>query len=401
MPLAAGLLTLGLVGASAAFGWPETSPLVPDEGGLLSGDAAWAWAFLVCASLALVVYAGGLLLLRRRRARVAAVVAIAAAIQLAPLGAPLLLSSDAWTYWSYGRIAAVHGGNPYQQPPSAYPGDPSSRWVGADWRETTSVYGPAFTLASEPVALAAGSSRERAAWIFKALAAAAMVCAAALAARLGSRPALTAAFVGWNPILALHLAGGGHNDAWLAALVLGAIYLARTGRGRLAGAAWALAVLVKWVPLLFLPLRALEARRTGRRLVHAGTIATGALVLAVATWRYGLHWADAFGPLARNAGLRTRFALASRLEQAGLPEAAALSACLAAFALAYLWLLREAWRGRARLGLAAGLFLLAVPYLAPWYLAWSVPVAAVEEDRAARWLSVALSAYLLPQTIPV
>ena len=401
MPLAAGLLTLGLVGASTACAWPVSSPLVPAEGGLLRGDAAWAWAFLVCAALALVTYAGGLLLLRRRTARVAAVVVVAAAIQLAPLGAPLLLSSDAWTYWSYGRISAVHGGNPYEQPPSTFAGDPSFRWVGADWRETTSVYGPAFTLASEPVALAAGSSQDRAAWLFKALAAAAMVGAAGLAARLGSRPAFAAAFVGWNPILALHQAGGGHNDAWIAALVLGAIYLARTGRGRLAGAAWAVAVLVKWVPLLFLPLRALEARHTGRRLVHVGTIATGAVVLAAATWRYGLHWAEAFGPLARNAGLRTRFALPSRLEQAGVPEAAALSACFLAFALAYLWLLREAWRGRARLGLAAGLFLLAVPYLAPWYLAWSVPVAAVEEDRAARWLSLALSAYLLPQTIPV
>jgi hypothetical protein len=324
VPLAAGLLTLGLVAACTAFAWPEGSPLVPLEGGLLRGDAGWAWAFLASAALALVSYGAGLLLLYRRRTRVAAVIAVAAAIQLAPLGAPLLLSSDAWTYWSYGRIAAVHGGNPYEQPPAVYPDDPSFPWVGADWRDTTSVYGPAFTLASEPAALAAGSSRERAAWIFKALAAAAMVGAAVLAASLGSRPAFAAAFVGWNPVLALHQGGGGHNDAWLAALVLGAMLLAKVGRGRLAGVAWALAVLVKWVPLLFLPLRALEARRAGRRLVHVGTIATGAAVLGIATWRYGVHWTDAFGPLVRNAGLRTRFALPSRLEQAGVPEAVAI-----------------------------------------------------------------------------
>jgi hypothetical protein len=389
------------VGLCAALAWPEASPLVPGEGGRLMGDAVWAWAFLACAAVALVSYGAGVLVLRHRGARVGMVVALAAAIQLAPLGAPLLLSSDAWTYWSYGRIAAVQGGNPYQQPPSSYPEDPSFRWVGADWRETTSVYAPAFTLASEPVALAAGSSHQGAAWIFKTLAALAMVAAAALAARLGSRPAFAAAFVGWNPVLALHQAGGGHNDAWLAALVLAAMLLATAGRGRLAGAAWAFAVLVKWVPLLFLPLRALEARRTGRRLAHAGTILTGAVVLGVATWRYGLHWAEAFGPLARNAELRTGFALPSRLEQIGLSGGVAVVLCLAAFGVAYAWLLLQAWRGRARLGLAAGLFLLAVPYLAPWYLAWAVPVAAVEEDRAAWWLSLALSAYLLPQTIPV
>jgi hypothetical protein len=401
VPLAAGLLTLGLVGACAALAWPDGSPLVPLEGGRLSGDAAWAWAFLACAAAALTAYAAGLVLVRRVGLRTSAAVAVAAAIQLVPLGAPLLLSSDAWTYWSYGRISAVHGGNPYEQPPSAYPDDASFRWVGAEWRDTTNVYAPAFTLASEPVALAAGPSRERAAWLFKALAAVAMVAAAALAARLGQRPAFAAAFVGWNPVLALHLAGGGHNDAWLAALVLGALALAAAGRGRLAGTAWALAVLVKWVPLLFLPLRALEARRTGRRLAHSGTLVIGAAVLAVATWRYGLHWTAAFGPLARNAGLRTRFALPSRLEQAGVPGDAAVVALLVAFAGAYAWLLWQAWRGRARLALASGLLLLAVPYLAPWYLAWAVPLAAVEEDEPARWLSLGLCAYLLPQTIPI
>ena len=400
MALAAGVLTLALVGACTSFAWADGSPLVPLEGGRLSGDAAWGWAFLVCAAVALAAYAAGLAALWRSAARSRAVVALALAIQLVPLAAPLLLSSDAWTYWSYGRISAVHGGNPYEQAPDAYPDDPSFPWVGADWRDTTSVYAPAFTLASEPVALAAGSSHERAAWLYKALAAVAMGASVLLAARLGARPAFAAAFVGWNPVLALHLAGGGHNDAWLAGLVLAALALARLGRGRLAGAAWALAVLVKWVPLLFLPLRALEARRTGRRLTHVGTIGVGTVVLAVATWRYGLHWAEALGPLAHNAGLRTRFALPSRLEQLGVPADAAVAVFAVAFAVAYAWLLREAWRGRARLALAAALLLLAVPYLAPWYLAWAVPLAAVEEDRAARWLSLALSAYLLPHTIP-
>jgi alpha-1,6-mannosyltransferase len=397
----AGGVTLALVGASAAFAWVDDAPLVPIQGGLLVGDTAWAWAFLVCAALALVSYAAGLALLRRRGSRLAAVVGLAVAIQVTPLAAPLLLSSDAYTYWSYGRIAAVHGGNPYVQPPEAYPDDPSFPWVGADWRDTTSVYAPGFTLASEPVALAAGESHDRVAWFFKALAAAAMVAASLLAARLGSAPAFAAAFVGWNPVLALHLAGGGHNDAWIAGLVLAALALAQAGRGRYAGVVWALAVLVKWVPLIFLPLRALEARRTGRHLVHSGTIATAAVVLGVATWQFGLHWLDAFQPLVRNAGLQTRFAIPSRLEQLGMPEDAAVALLAVAFAAAYAWLLREAWRGRARLGLAAGLLLLAVPYLAPWYLAWTVPLAAVEDDGAARWLSLGLCAYLLPQTIPI
>jgi hypothetical protein len=399
--LAAGLLTLGLVAVCTASAWPDSSPLVPLEGGRQAGDAAWAWLFLGCGVAALVAYGAGLVLLARRGARLAAVLGIATAIQVAPLGAPLLLSSDAWTYWMYGRAAAVHGENPYERPPEAFAGDPALPWVGSDWRDTTSVYAPAFTLASEPVALVAGSSKAAAAWIFKVLAAGAMVASAALAARLSRRRAFAAAFVGWNPVLALHFAGGGHNDAWMAALVLGAMALAQTGRRQLAGAAWALAVLVKWVPLLFLPLRALEARDRGRRVGHLGLATAAAAVVAVATWRYGGQWLEAFGPLARNADLRTHFALPSRLEQIGLPEGAALGLLGGAFVVTYLWLLREAWRGRARLGLAAGLLLLAVPYLAPWYLAWTIPVAAAEDDPAALWLGLALSAYLLPQTVPI
>ena len=392
---------LALVGACAALAWPESSPLEPLHGGHPAGSARWAWAFLGCAAAALLLYAAAVIVLRRRGARVAVVAALAVAIQLAPLGAPLLLSTDAWTYWDYGRIAAVHGGNPYRDTPADYPGDPAFAYVGTAWHDRGAVYGPAFALAAEPVALAAGSSPDAAAWLYKALAAAAMLAAAFLAARLSSRPAHALAFVGWNPLLALHFAGGGHNDAWLATLVLAALVLGPRGHRQWAGAAWAAAILVKWVPLLLLPLRALEARATERRVGHLGFAAAAAVVVGVASWRYGSGWLEAFGPLARNADLETSFALPHRLQQAGLPRGAAVGLCAGAFALAYLWLLREAARGRARLALATGLLLLAVPYLAVWYLAWTVPLAAAEDDEPAQWLALALCAYLLRQTIPL
>ena len=44
--------------------------------------------------------------------------------------------------------------------------------------------------------------------------------------------------------------------------------------------------------------------------------------------------------------------------------------------------------------------LVTTPYLAVWYLAWTVPLVAAEEDRAATVACVALCVYLLPQTIP-
>ena len=383
---------LALVAAASALAWVADAPLVPRHGGHPGGHAGWAWLFLALLAAAFVLYLVGLALLRGARVRVA--LALAAAIQLAPLGAPLLLSTDAWTYWDYGRIAAFDGGNPYRDRPADYPDDPAFPHTGTAWRETTTVYGPAFTLASEGVARTAGSSADAAAWMYKALAAAAILGAAALASRLSPRPAFAAGFVGWNPLLAVHLGGGGHNDAWIALVVLGALAAAASGRRNLAGAAWATGALVKWVPLVFLPLRALEARSTGRAVSHLGFAAAAAAILAAATWRYGTGWLEAFGPLARNANEETSYALPHRL---GLP----LGVAIAAFAVGYVLLAWLAWRGRARLGLAAVLLMATTPYLAAWYTAWAVPVAAAEDDRAAQLAALAFCAYLLPQTVPV
>jgi alpha-1,6-mannosyltransferase len=392
---------LALVAVCVAVAWPSNSPLVPRNSGHPDGDPAWARVFLGCAAGALLAYGLGLVLLARRQAGLWVVAALAAAIQLAPLAAPLLISTDAWTYWDYGRIAAVDDGNPYRDPPAEFPNDPAFRHIGEDWRDTTSVYGPAFTLASEPLARAAGASEDAAAWIYKSLAALAMLAATALAVRLARDKAFACAFAGWNPLVALHAAGGGHNDAWVAVLVLGAVALAAAGRGRAAGAAWAAAVLVKWVPVLFLPLRLLEARATGRRLSHGGFAGAVVVIAGLATWRYGLEWLKAFGPLAANAAEETSYAIPHRLQEAGLARWLAVGLCAAGFAVGYALLLRRAAAGRARLALAAGLFLLATPWLAAWYTAWVVPLAAAEEDRAAQWLAFALCAYLLPQAVPV
>lgn len=384
---------------AVAAAYPESSPIAPEHAG---GDTSWAWLYLAAAVAAFAAYLAGLYVVGRRRAGTLSVVlAAAAAIQLAPLAGPVLLSTDVYTYWDYGRLGAVHGANPYSDEPSAFSGDPAYPLMGAQWRDTTSVYGPGFTLLSEGHAVLVGESKDAAAWLYRGAAAAAMLALTVLAARLGRRTAYAAAFVGWNPLLALHFAGGGHNDAWMMAFVLAALSLGAGGR-LLAGVAWALAISIKWVPLLFLPLRLLEARRHGRRVGHLGFALAAALVAAVATWRYGPAWLGAVGPLTDNlVRERAAYSIPSRIADLGVPEGAAAAALAALFVAAYAWLLREAWRGRARLGLTAGLLLVATAWLVPWYAVWAVPLAAVEEDPPARWLALAMSAYLLRDAVPL
>jgi hypothetical protein len=374
---------------------------VPEHDG---GDSTWAWLYLGALSAAFAAYLAGLALLSRAGGitRRNAVAALACALQLLPLAGPVLLSTDVYTYWDYARISTEHGGNPYVDVPNDYPDDVAYPLMGSYWYETSSVYGPGFTLASEAHAVAVGESADAASWTYRVLAAAAMVALVLLAARLSTRPAFAAAFVGWNPLLAVHFAGGGHNDAWMMAFVLAALAFAAAGRTALAGVSWALAIAIKWVPLLFLPLRLLEARRTGRRIDHRGLALGLVVIVAIATWRYGLSWLGAVGPLASNlAEDRARYAIPMRVASIGLPEAGVAAAFAVAFVVAYGWLLREAWRGRARLALTAGLLLVCTSWLVPWYAVWAVPLAAVEEDRTARVLALALSAYLLRDAVPL
>jgi alpha-1,6-mannosyltransferase len=260
--LAAGCACLLLLAAALTCAWPGDSLLTPDHS---EGITRWSWLFLGFLSGAFLAYLVALLLIRSGAPGLVPVLAVAAAVQLAPLASPLLLSTDAYTYWDYGRIGAVHGGNPYSDEPSAFPRDPAYARMGADWRDTTTVYGPVFTLASEGHAAVVGDSPRAAAWVYKALGALAMLTLTALAAFLGRERAFAAAFVGWNPLLAVHFAGGGHNDAWMMALVLGALALGAVGKRHWAGAAWVGAIAIKWVAVVFLPLRALEARAQGRR----------------------------------------------------------------------------------------------------------------------------------------
>lgn len=389
-----------LVAACVVVAWVEGAPLVPEDAGRAAGGSLGG-VFLALLAAAFAAYLLGLRLLHRRPPALGAVLVAAAAIQLLPLAAPLLVSTDAWTYWEYGRLSVVHGADPYVVAPSAFPDDPAYAYAGAAWRDTTSVYGPAFSLLSELVAVLAGSSAAAAAWIFKTLAALAVLACTILAARLARERALAAALVGWNPLFAIHFAGGGHNDALMMALVLAALTLAAAGRRGLAGAAWALAPLVKWIPLVFFALRALEARRSGRRVGHLGFAAAAAAVLALATWRYGLDWVRAVAPLARNAEEQSEYALPHRLEQLGLPNGLTFGLAAAVLAGGLALLARSAWRGRVRLGLAGCLLLLTTPWLTPWYAIWAVPLAAAEDDRRAQLLSLAVCAYVLPQAIPV
>lgn len=398
LAFASGGSVLLLLAAAVATAYPEASPLSPDHAG---GQRYWSWLFVAALTLAFAFYALGLAVLLRSSAPLAPVIALAVAIQLVGLAGPVLLSTDVYTYWARGRVATAHGENPYDVAPGSYPADPAVRRMGASWRDRPTGYGPAFTLLSEAHARAAGPAAARAGWLYRGLGAASMVALVGLAATLARQRAFAAAFVGWNPVLAVHFAGGGHNDALVMALVLGALALAARGRRTGAGAAWAAAVGLKWFPLVFLPLHALERRRSGRSLGWTGLAGAASAIAALAFWRYGWSWLGSGGTFSDQLRRTTSLSTARWLTGVGMSERLAIGLLGATFVAGYAWLLREAWHGRARLALCAGLLLATTSWLVPWYAVWIVPLAAVEEDATARVLALALTAYLLRGAVPL
>jgi hypothetical protein len=84
----------------------------------------------------------------------------------------------------------------------------------------------------------------------------------------------------------------GLNDAFVAALILGAVIARREGSLVLAGCLLGLATLDKYYPALLIPFFAMDERRIDARMILSSlaTIGTG---LAIATWLWGTAWLEA------------------------------------------------------------------------------------------------------------
>ena len=371
--VAGAVTVVALVAVCSVLAWPDASPVqAAQAGGASEGETAYAWGFLAAAAAALAAYAmrcarwavrgsaGGPSRHSPPRSR------------LVPLAAPLLLSTDAWTYWAYGRIAAVDGGNPYRDSPSDFPDDPGHALGGRGLARRTTVYGPAFTLASEPVAACGRRSRRRGGVALQgpgggdAAGGGPPRRSAVLAGRRSRSPssAGTPCWRSTSPAAVTTTPGWRPSD-WSPRAAAPAERRSPAPPGR-----WPCSV--KWVPLALLALQLLGSRSAPRRRPGAlGLVAAAAVVAAAATWRYGTAWLGAAAPLARNAAEETRYALPHRLEQLGVPDGLALGLALTGAVVA--WSRGSRARRFAAVcgsGWRPCVLLLATPYLAPWYLAW-------------------------------
>ncbi len=276
-----------------------------------------------------------------------------------------------------------------------FPDDPAYEYAGAAWRETTSVYGPAFTPRLRGGRARVGLLGRRGRLDLQADRRAApcsrcMVLAARLArdrARRGgarrlesrcSRSTSPAAVTTTRCMVALDArrprARGDRPPR-----------PGRRGLGR--SRCWSNGFRASSSPSA----RSRRAPPAAASATSASAV-TAALVLGLATWRYGFDWLRAIGPLARNAEEPDELrACPTGSSSSGLPHAVSRSALRArARAPASPGSPGRLCAGEPRLGLAACLLLVTTPWLTPWYTVWAVPLAAAEDDRRAQLLALAL-----------
>jgi alpha-1,6-mannosyltransferase len=372
--------------------------------GPLAGPLFYAGLWLALAGYAVVAW-------RVRELPARAVIAAVIGLHAVFLLAPPLLSQDAFSYIAYARLGVVHGLDPYAASPLAIASDPVFPFAGS--KAASSVYGPAFTLLTYPLAV---MSVPAALWVSKAVAAMSSLAAVALvwraAMRRGADPRRAAVLVGLNPALLVHVVGGAHNEA-LVMLAFAATLVALAG-GRVASATGiaTAATAVKASAGAVLPFLVAGAHRSRRALGAGAVLAVALAITALALAGFGaqaLDWIDAaWANQVRSSSLslprKTAEALAAVLPGDPVDFRVGIRVAYGvAFATATAWLLVRTWRGGdpvVTAGWATVALLLCSAWLVPWYLAWLLPLAAIGATRGLAVATVALTAWVLAIAIP-
>ena len=350
------------------------------------GPALGIW----CAATA--GYAGAVFMVLRRghgAPGLWAVLAAALVLRLAALGFPAHFTTDYYRYIWDARVGAA-GENPFRHAPSDPETAPLRHTPDNDvfhrinHKHTPTIYGPAAQALFRVARAVFGENPARWRILFLLADCAAVLLIAALLGAAGLPRAWCAVYA-LHPLVLVDFTANMHLDAVLLALLAASLLCAVRRRAAAAGLLLAGAALIKYFPILFLPLiagLAVRHQETARgRLVRWGLCgAAFAAAVLLAYIPFMAPGVDLF------AGLKTftrEFTVTQWspywLAQRVAGRAAADALMLAAPAGAALWCLAPG-TARARLQrafwVAAALALFA-PVQRPWYFAWALPFCCV------------------------
>ncbi|MCL4552728.1 MAG: hypothetical protein M1305_04145, partial [Candidatus Marsarchaeota archaeon] len=162
---------------------------------------------------------------------------------------------------------AVYHANPLVFIPSDFVGDPFLQWVS--WKDTQSVYGPAWLLLSTLMSYASGDNIVTHVLVFKASAIvfhlANTVLIWMILGRINPQKRVFGTLLyAWNPLVLIEFAGSGHNDAMMVFFLLLTVWSYTGGAKRLGWVWLAIAVVTKSAALIFVPAYAILLLRDHR-----------------------------------------------------------------------------------------------------------------------------------------
>jgi len=299
-------------------------------------------------------------------------------------GATPPLSTDVHRYAWDARVQAA-GINPYRYAPDdsalAHLRD-KKVWPRINLKPWRTVYPPGAEASFLAARGVFGGGLRSTTWLFL-LAEAVAVAVLVLVLRREGAPAERVALYAWHPLAISEIAGNGHVDALAVLALAGLLAGWQARRFRLAGAAVALAALVKLGPALLLPAL---ARRGGRRFLLAAVALGAAAYLPYASVGLGAlgsieryvgrqHFGGSLWPLVSDhlSETTTRvllgLGLAAVVAVVGLREHAALEQV-----------------ARSAL-LVLGSLLLVLGYVQPWHALWLLPFFTLTVAPGWLWLT--------------
>ena len=160
-------------------------------------------------------------------------VLVTAGVWMAPmLVAPPLFTRDVYSYLAQGALPLA-GFDPYAVGPEAMPGTLTDN-VHFFWQDTPAPYGPLFILIAKSVAAAVGQNMIAGVLLMRlALLPGVLLLVWALpelTRRLGGRVPVALWVAVANPIMVIHLVGGGHNDLLVVGMLAAGALLALRGQ---------------------------------------------------------------------------------------------------------------------------------------------------------------------------
>jgi alpha-1,6-mannosyltransferase len=331
------------------------------------------------------------------RAALGCIAALAALFLLAPV----LLSTDVFSYQAYGRMGTIYATNPYLHGPSTILTDPLYPFIGSKWVSTPTAYGPLFTAFSYAIAhldISASVVAYKSIAVFSFLATVGLVWNAA---RLrGLDPVRAAIIVGLNPLTVVWGLGGGHNDLLMVAPLLAGVYLLLQNRQATGGVMIAVATAIKLTAGLMLPF-ALVRPHADRRRVLLGAAVASALVAALGFVMFGTGQLHLLATLRQNQADGNWQSIPGFISnELGLGAGRLVGILLGVVFLAVTaWLLVLVYHGHldwiAGAGWATVAMLITASSLLPWYIAWLTPLTALSSDRRLRRWTLTLTGVML------